>query len=236
MIELAALAVATLATYLALTPRMVGQGRAIMEALLAALALAVGFHWFGSSLAFPLQTMMIHKPDSPPYTPVVDVGMAWVAALMLILHQMRTKSRPIAPVMSWQASSGIGLGVAALALFYALSVGAIDWIPGLIAPLSLLGWLAAQLVIVTAEEAFFRGIIQRNLAQKLHPGVAVVLTAALFGLAHFGGGFHWVIAAFIAGLGYGAAYHWSGMQLKAPIIAHLLLNMLHLALFSYPNK
>lgn len=236
MMEFVALAGATLATYLAIIPRMVRQSRAAMEFMLSILALAVGFHWFGSSLKFTLDAMTFHKTDSPAYTPALDLGMAWVAVLLLILHHTRTKNRHIEPVTSWQASTGIGLSMAVFALLYAFAVGAINWEPSLIAPLSLMAWLVTQLVTVTAEEAFFRGIIQRNLARRLHPAIAILMTAALFGLAHAGGGIHWVIAAFVAGLGYGAAYQLSGMRLTAPIIAHLLLNMLHLALFSYPNK
>jgi len=46
--------------------------------------------------------------------------------------------------------------------------------------------LAVSVVLITpfAEEAFFRGFIFRRLAQRYRVGIAIVISAAIFGLAH----------------------------------------------------
>jgi membrane protease YdiL (CAAX protease family) len=59
-----------------------------------------------------------------------------------------------------------------------------------------------------AEEALFRGFLQRHLQRSL-TGVsygtvlALVLVSVLFGLAHYAAGMRYVILATVAGLGHG---------------------------------
>ncbi len=62
-----------------------------------------------------------------------------------------------------------------------------------------------------AEEAFFRGFIQKNLSlmmKKIRHGdyLALLIAALLFGLAHYAGGTKYVILATVAGMGYGWVY------------------------------
>lgn len=56
--------------------------------------------------------------------------------------------------------------------------------------------------------------------------------ATVFGLAHWGPGWQWVLLATLAGIGYGLAYRYGG--LAAAIATHFGLNLLHFGLFTYP--
>nr|WP_278251334.1 CPBP family intramembrane glutamic endopeptidase [Bordetella holmesii] len=88
------------------------------------------------------------------------------------------------------------------------------------------------LLVTLAEEAFFRGYLQPALNRRLGGPWACICTAVLFGLAHYAGGPGLVALASVAGLFYGWAYQRGG--LAAAVVAHLLLNTLHVAFFSYP--
>ncbi|PKI16075.1 CPBP family intramembrane glutamic endopeptidase [Colwellia sp. 12G3] len=83
------------------------------------------------------------------------------------------------------------------------------------------------------EEAFFRGFIQQNLTRLINPLIGLILTSLLFGLAHFSGGFNYVIVATLAGFLYGMVYLNTGKIWHA-ILLHFFFNMVHLALFTYP--
>jgi membrane protease YdiL (CAAX protease family) len=89
-----------------------------------------------------------------------------------------------------------------------------------------------------AEEAFFRGYLQRELANSsrasIMPGVALVIAALIFGLLHFKGGPTYVAAGAFAGLGYGWAYLRTG-RIEAAMAVHFALNATHFLLFAYPR-
>lgn len=88
-----------------------------------------------------------------------------------------------------------------------------------------------------AEEAFFRGFLQKGLATALKGKsyilIAPVLTAILFGLAHIGGGVEYAIVAGVAGLGYGYLFYRTN-RIEWSILCHFVLNILHLFFFTYP--
>uniref|UniRef100_UPI0036D2FF68 CPBP family intramembrane glutamic endopeptidase n=1 Tax=Pseudomonas sp. MD330_11 TaxID=3241255 RepID=UPI0036D2FF68 len=62
--------------------------------------------------------------------------------------------------------------------------------------------------------------------------LALLLASQLFGLVHLGAGWHRVLLASIAGVGYGFAYRFCG--LGAAIATHFGLNHLHFGLFTKP--
>ncbi|WP_343564679.1 CPBP family intramembrane glutamic endopeptidase [Kiloniella sp. b19] len=100
-------------------------------------------------------------------------------------------------------------------------------------------WLPVNLTFVCiAEEAFFRGFLQRCLQDRLlgfrfAGGVALVLASVIFGAAHYQGGLPLIVLSTLAGLGYGWAFLRTG-RLEGAIAVHFLLNAVHLMLFSYP--
>jgi hypothetical protein len=90
-----------------------------------------------------------------------------------------------------------------------------------------------------AEEALFRGFVQQELAKGRAqsawlPGLALVIAAVLFGLAHFKGGATYVAAGIIAGLGYGWAWQRT-QRIEAAMAVHFGVNAAHFLLFVYPR-
>lgn len=106
-------------------------------------------------------------------------------------------------------------------------------------PDSLPLWALINLLFVcTAEEAFFRGFIQKKCFRifgHLTYGayLSITIAALLFGLSHFTGGVWYVVLATIAGMGYGYIYHRT-KHIEASILAHFLLNTTHFLFFTYP--
>ncbi len=106
-------------------------------------------------------------------------------------------------------------------------------------PSILLTWAWTNLVFTCcAEEAFCRGFIQRNLERIFRQyacgqALALVLSAALFGIFHFSGGVRYVLLAGVSGLGYGLVYQRT-RRIEASIIMHFLLNLTHILFFTYP--
>jgi membrane protease YdiL (CAAX protease family) len=89
-----------------------------------------------------------------------------------------------------------------------------------------------------AEEAFFRGFIQKNLSlmmKKIQHGdyLALLIAAVLFGLAHYPGGIKYVILATVAGLGYVWVYL-TTKRIEGSILTHFGLNLTHFLFFTYP--
>lgn len=120
----------------------------------------------------------------------------------------------------------------------ALASGKIHWDPKL--PSYTWLWTLTNLLFVcTAEEAFFRGFLQRQLfllwqnrpLQKLLP---LALASFFYGLSHLAGGPLYVSFVFLAGLAYGWAYQKSDC-IEASILLHFGLNLTHFLLFTYPS-
>ncbi len=116
-------------------------------------------------------------------------------------------------------------------VLFAHALGLIAWLPGW----SPGGWLWAAnnlLLVCVTEELLFRGYVQGGLARLL-PGrpVGVVLVAAfVFGLVHAPAGPGWALAAGLAGVGYGWAYHRGGIL--AAVMVHFLVNLVHFVGFT----
>ena len=100
-------------------------------------------------------------------------------------------------------------------------------------------WFLNNLIFVCiAEEAFFRGFLQKSFQiafRNLRFGniFALVLASLLFGIAHFQGGILYICLATIAGLFYGAAYL-KTERIEASIFTHFMGNAIHLIFFTYP--
>ncbi len=100
-------------------------------------------------------------------------------------------------------------------------------------------WATTNLLFVClAEEAFFRGFLQKylyQLFQKLPYGhiVAILCAATLFGLTHYRGGTLYMLLATVAGVGYGWIY-FKTERIEASILTHFTLNLIHFLFFTYP--
>jgi hypothetical protein len=169
--------------------------------VLAALGLAVDLRWFES--AWPAHLSIFNK------VLLLDAGIyAFLALRQLegVGFDLRLRFR----------DAGIGLRelvfYTPLALALGLGLGFLhlhrSW-PGL-GPIAG-AWLFTFFFIAVPEELFFRGWLQNLLEKRIGRTPALLLTAALFGLAHFNKRavhFNWryVLLAALAGIFYGRAW------------------------------
>ncbi|MEG5266438.1 CPBP family intramembrane glutamic endopeptidase [Pseudomonas sp. JDS28PS106] len=144
------------------------------------------------------------------------------------------------PGVSWQrclAVTAVALvATATLCMGLAVLLDIVRWAPKW--PEQGLLWAANNLLLVSlTEELLFRAYLQGLFERWCKPlawgpVLAVAASASLFGLAHVGGGWHMVLLAGIAGIGYGIAFRLGG--LGASVLCHFGLNLLHFGLFTYP--
>jgi uncharacterized protein len=110
-------------------------------------------------------------------------------------------------------------------------------------PNSLLVWIPHNLFVVcVAEEALFRGFLQKKLSLLFNlrfnssivvSYLSIMCAAILFGLMHVAGGIRYILLAAVAGIGYGYLYVRT-KRIEAAIIGHFGLNLMHFLLFTYP--
>ena len=106
-------------------------------------------------------------------------------------------------------------------------------------PDSFFMWACTNLLFVClAEEAFFRGFMQKYLCmvlQRVKYGalIAISLSSILFGLYHYAGGTRYMLLATVAGLGYGWVY-FRTQKIESSILTHFSLNLVHFLFFTYP--
>ena len=82
-------------------------------------------------------------------------------------------------------------------------------------------------LIGPAEEFFWRGYVQRTIANLKNPAVAFVITLAIYSFAHiWSGNFMLVMAAMVAGAVWGLLYWWKPSLLPALIVSHALWDAL----------
>ena len=119
----------------------------------------------------------------------------------------------------------------------ALSLGFVHFDPKL--PNEFLIWSITNLLFVClAQEALFRGFIQRNLTSIFHnfkfgTAISILISSSLFGFTHYAGGWKYVFLATVAGIGYGTVYE-KTQRIEASILTHFLLNVSHILFFTYP--
>jgi membrane protease YdiL (CAAX protease family) len=180
-------------------------------------------------------------PDAIPYTLFLNFDKAQIGLFLLAFGPPLIASRA-----EWRTVLSTALPrllvVAGIVMVCALSIGQVrldvKW------PEFFAFWAWANLLFTcTAEEALFRGVIQRRLqggssiSRETTPRqLAGLLTAGvLFGMAHYAGGVRAIVLATIAGIGYGWIY-WRTNRIEASILAHFLLNTMHILLFTYPAR
>lgn len=90
-------------------------------------------------------------------------------------------------------------------------------------PLFLISLITVGIFTAFAEEAFFRGFLQRAICEIHGPFLAIVISSILFGLVH-GSSFH-AGAAVMLGLYLGTTSHLSG-SIRISIMCHAANNIL----------
>lgn len=202
--------------------------------LFIALAVALSMHWLPG---FHNQRVIGPErvtPDAVPFTMYLNLDKPLIGFWLLLAvpwlrarHDLRTTLKVGLLCM---------LATTAACLMVAQLLGVVAWAPKHPADSGL--WLLNNLFLVSiTEEALFRGYLHGGLARLLArwqhaDGIALCVSAVVFGLAHAPGGWQWIVLASIAGIGYGLAWRYGGLQ--ASVLAHFGLNAAHFFLFTYP--
>jgi membrane protease YdiL (CAAX protease family) len=169
--------------------------------VLIVLGLAVDLRWFEG--AWPAHLAVFNK------ILLLDAGIYG----FVLIRQLRGTGFDLR--LRWK-DLGIGLREAAiytpLALALGLSLGFLHLHGGWPGVARIAGtWVFTFLFIAVPEELFFRGWLQNLLEKRLGRYGALLVTACLFGLAHFNkraAHFNWryVLLAAVAGIFYGRAW------------------------------
>ncbi|MGA3012327.1 MAG: CPBP family intramembrane glutamic endopeptidase [Terracidiphilus sp.] len=182
--------------------------------VLATLGLAVDLRWFEG--AWPAHLAIFNKML------LLDAGIYGFIALRQLEgtgFDLRLRLRDAAiglRELAWYMPIGLALG---------LSLGFLHlhtrW-PGLMMIAG--AWIFTFFFIAVPEELFFRGWLQNLLERRVGRTAALILTAVLFGLAHFNKRavyFNWryVLLAAVAGIFYGRAWR-SQRRVGASAITH----------------
>ena len=182
--------------------------------ILATLGLAVDLRWFES--AWPAHLAIFSKML------LLDAGIYGFIALRALDgtgFDLRLRLRDAAiglreVTLYTPLAMALGLGLSFLHLHT-------EW-PG-VAPIAG-AWIFTFFFIAIPEELFFRGWIQNLLERRMGRYAALLLTSALFGLAHFNKRsvhFNWryVLLAAVAGIFYGRAWR-QQRRVAASAITH----------------
>jgi hypothetical protein len=209
-------------------------GRYLGHGLFLILALALALHWLPGFYNGSVIGPEVFTDDAVPFTMYLNLDKPLIGFWLLLACPWVVGRRSLR--LSLYATA-LALTLSALAaLGGAVLLGIIHWAPKW--PSQAWLWILNNLLLVTlVEEALFRGYIQGGLSRRFKQrphgeNLALIAAALLFGLAHLGAGWQWVLLASIAGLGYGLAYRFGG--LSAAIATHFGLNLLHFGLFTYP--
>lgn len=209
-------------------------GRYLGHAVFVLLALALALHWLPGFYSARLIDTERFTEDAVPFSMYLNLDKPLIGFWLLLVCPWVIGRRSLIHALY---VSTLALSVTAMAaLGGGLLLGIIHWAPKWPEQTQL--WMLNNLLLVTlVEEALFRGYIQGGLSERFKhlpygEHLALLLASLLFGLAHLGAGWQWVLLASIAGVGYGLAYRFGG--LGAAVATHFGLNVLHFGLFTYP--
>ena len=205
--------------------------RVVFTVLALVLALALAMHAVpGYDNPLLLKDVRL-SPHSAPYTLYANFDKGVVGLVLLVLFCRRASSwRDFAAASKSQALVFAGLLCAVLGTGWAIGFVHPDF---KLSPFLPLFAVINLLFVCVAEEAFFRGVIQGQLA-RYSETIAVAVSGLLFGAAHLGGGWQFGVLASLAGLGYALLYSRT-KRIEIPIVAHFLLNLVHFVAFTYPR-
>lgn len=217
--------------------RTTGAKKKWLTLLLAALSLLLGAHLLPGFHNLQALNAVLVSADGLPFTMYLNLDKTLVALGLLGWCVPRLSRR-----QEWRQLLQVLLSRSLLFLLLifilALASGKVHWDPKL--PSYTLLWMLTNLLFVcTAEEAFFRGFLQQQLAllwknRPLQQELPLALASLVYGLSHFAGGPLYVAFVTLAGLGYGWVYQKTGC-IEASILLHFALNASHFLFFTYPS-
>lgn len=214
--------------------------RAILSTVFIISSLALALHWVPGFNNLPIVIDERITSDAITFTLYANFDKA-MAGLFLCAYfysnkkALKADSNKAGPLNVKQPIFIIIATVLA-SLTAALTLGLVSFNPKV--PNFWLAFIAINLLFTcVAEEALFRGLLQTKLSQIITSTrlalLAPIMIAAMFALAHFAGGFNYVLVSFIAGLGYSYIFY-KTQRLAWAIICHGLVNVCHFFWFTYP--
>ena len=174
--------------------------------------------------------------QSPPITQYASLDKGAAGLILIAFYCQRVRAFSEWPSV---ACKGLAIGTATSIIVVGIVAAFGVIAPDLKLPRFALYWIPINLLLTcVAEEAFFRGILQERLMRWTEASgrlrwLPICIASVLFGLVHAGGGIALVVAAAIAGFGYGAAYAQS-RRIESAVLAHFTLNAVHFFGFTYP--
>ncbi|MFC3032467.1 CPBP family intramembrane glutamic endopeptidase [Pseudoalteromonas fenneropenaei] len=183
----------------------------------------------------PLVTEAVLINDNAvPYAKHLNFDKLMVAiALMCFVMP----SRLSATVKDWQRIGLVSLATLLIGFGAGLTSGLVNFAPKWSE--YFVGWALINLFVTCfAEEAFFRGFIQTQIAKvtqhlRFSRYYPLLFSGLLFGLAHFPAGFAYTGIATLLGLACAYGYQKSH-NLLVPIGIHFGFNLIHFCFFTYP--
>ncbi|MHC2148021.1 CPBP family intramembrane glutamic endopeptidase [Pseudomonas sp. 210_17 TE3656] len=199
------------------------------HALFVLLALGLALHWLPGFHGAKVIDKVVFSEGAVPFSMYLNLDKPLIGLWLLLACPwvLTMGGKHLLPSLATTLPA-----VIAACLGGAWLLGMIAWAPKW--PEQAWLWVLNNLLLVSlTEELLFRGYIQDGLQRLLkNQHLALLLAAGLFGLAHLGAGWHWVLLASLAGIGYGLAYRYGG--LIAAVLCHFGLNLAHFAGFTYP--
>ena len=217
-----------------------GWRRAAWVTVTAALGLLLGLHALPGFSNPVILRDLVMADSARPYSQYINFDKTLAGILFLGCSGWT----PIRSTAEWNAALRRGAPImcvtVVVAMAAALAIGSVRFDPRWPAVFAV--WAPINLLTTClSEEAFFRGLLQREgrrgLSRALGPrqavAVAVALSASLFGLAHLAGGWQYVVVASLAGAGYAVVFQRTA-RLEMAILTHFAINATHFLLFTYP--
>lgn len=208
--------------------------RGFGHVLFIALAAGLACHWLPGFVSARVIGAVRFTPEAAPFSMYLNLDKPligfWIALACPWVFNAVTKRQAL-------ITTSLTLPVTLMVcLTGAVAMHQIGWAPKW--PEQSRIWALNNLLLVTlTEELIFRGYLQGGLSRLLervpgHPSLAIIIASLVFGLAHMGAGWQWMVLAGLAGIGCGIAYRLGG--LPAAVITHFGLNLTHFGLFTYP--
>lgn len=204
---------------------------------------------FAISIALIPISLVVHVSGREDVGPIVILATSGLEALLIFVVWRRAVRRyarggwaavgfrPPASIFSLLVFPAVLLASLSFTALYEMAVNwlAIDWLMPESLPVDLFGEGVIRVLIVASvallipvvEEMFFRGFLFVGLAARYGAPTGLVVSAAVFAVAH--ADVRTMIPIFVAGLLFGWAYHVTRI-LWVPIAAHACQNLAALML------
>jgi len=175
-------------------------------------------------------------PDAAPYTMYINLdktfaGFSIFTFLLKIDYIGKYDTKKIAKAIVIPL-----VVIIMLCILTAWALRFVLWEPKLLLNYLWIWSLHNLLLVAVSEEILFRGYLQGYLGNILLKKqlyyLPLIISALIFAVIHTTGGWPLVLMDFIAGLGYGVAYHKGGIM--ASVFMHFCFNLIHFLLFTYP--